>query len=486
MSSAAYRSPRIEPLLQPSEEAPAPVPAAPEAVPAPARPVGAASGLPLPPGPGFDAHGADRRARWLGLVAVLVVFAGLGTWAAWAPLDSAAIGQGVISVENYRKAVQHLEGGIVREIKVRDGDSVARDQVLLVLDNTQLTAQLEVQRGQFFALLAREARLEAQRDGAARVAFPRELLAARTDTRAADAMRVQAQTFAARRQSHAGEVTLYQRQIEQLRAKAAGLTSQRTSREELVKSFESERADFEDLVRQGYIDRKRLREMERSLAQSEGQRGALVSDLAATELQVSETEVKILQLEKELQREVAKELAEVQTELAGVRERLRSLTDSVERMLVRAPDSGTVLGLAVHATGAVLRPGERILEIVPRNERLLVEAKLAPQDIDQVRPGQGAEVRFSNSKARELPRIDGRLMSVSADRLLDDGDGRRTPYYLARVEITPQGLQALQSAGLTLLPGMPAEVLVNTGERTLWQYLVAPFKDTMARSLRQK
>lgn len=442
--------------------------------------------LPEPPLPLLDARRADRRARRLGLATVLLVFGGLGLWAALAPLDSAVIGPGVVSVENYRKTVQHLEGGIVREIKVRDGDTVERDQALMVLDNTQPKAQLEVQRGQFFALLAREARLVAQRDGVGRVAFPADLLATGNDTRAADAMRVQVQTFNARRQARAGEVALYQRQIQQLRAKASGLAAQRTSRDQLVKSFEHERADFAALVEQGYAERQRLREMERNLAQSEGQREALASELATTELQVSETEVKILQLDRELQRDVARELAEVQTELGSVRERMRSLTDALARTVVRAPEGGVVIGMAVHTAGAVIRPGERLLDLVPRNERLIVEARLAPQDINQVRVGQTTEVRFPSFKARDLPRIDGLLVSVSADRLVDDAEGHRAAYYLARVELTPQGLQALLSARLALLPGMPAEVLVNTGERTMWQYLVAPLKDTVAHSFRQK
>ena len=291
-----------------------------------------------------DAAPGDRRFRMIGIGAVLLVFGGFGTWAAVAPLSSAAIGQGVISVENYRKTVQHLEGGIIRDIKVRDGEVVAKGQVLLILDDTQPKAQLEAVRGQLFAALAREARLVAQRDGLARVIFPQELAGERKDTRAADAMRVQLQTFTVRKLAHDGEAMLYDRQIQQLRAKAAGIMAQRKSREQLVASYESERVDFEALVREGYAERQRVREMERNVAQSEGQRSSLVSDLAATELQISETQVKTLQLGKELQREVAKELAEVQGELSAVREKFRSLQDTVERTVIRAPGAGMVLG----------------------------------------------------------------------------------------------------------------------------------------------
>jgi epimerase transport system membrane fusion protein len=428
---------------------------------------------------------SDRRFRRIGIVSVLVVFGGFGTWAALAPLSSAAIGPGVISVENYRKTVQHLEGGIVREIKVRDGELVVKDEVLITLDDTQPKAQLEVLRGQLFALLAREARLVAQRDAATRVSFPIELTDARSDSRSADAMRVQEQTFRVRKQAHDGEVTLYQRQIQQLHAKAAGLVAQTKSREQLVASFESERVDYEALLQQGYAERQRVREMERNVAQAEGQRSSLISDIAAAELQVSETQVKILQLGKELQREVAKELADVQGELAAVREKMRSLDDMVQRTVLRAPEAGMVLGLAVHTLGAVVRPGERILDIVPQDEKLIVEAQLSPQDIDQVRTGQMAEVRFPAFKQRDLPRIDGKLISLSADRLVDENQGQKMPYYLARVEISAAGTKALADAKLALLPGMPAEVLVNTGERTMLQYLLAPLSHTVARSFRQ-
>lgn len=436
------------------------------------------------PAPAQAAPG-DRRFRLIGMITVLLVFVGLGAWATLAPLSSAAIGSGVISVENYRKTLQHLEGGIVSEIKVRDGDQVDRDQVLVVLDATQATSQLEALRAEWYQALAREARLVAQRDAQTRISFPRELSEAGKDPRAADAMRVQQQTFMARRQARDGEAALYQQQIRILNSKARGLSAQLAGREQMVKSYEAERVDFAALVEEGYAERQRLREMERNLAQSEGQRGELLSDLAATELQISETRLKIVQLDKEMQREVAKELAEVQAELSALREKLRSLSDTVARTVMRAPVSGRVLGLGVHTVGAVIRPGDRILDIVPLAEKLVVEAQLAPNDIDQVRVGQTAEVRFPAFKMRSLPRVDGRVISVSADRLVDEQGGQKVPYYLGRVEISDAGLRALTAARLDLMPGMPVEVLVNTGERTLLQYLLVPLSDVAARALKE-
>ncbi|MGX2032779.1 HlyD family type I secretion periplasmic adaptor subunit [Methylocaldum gracile] len=422
----------------------------------------------------------DRRFRRLGFLVVFAVFGGLGTWAAVAPLSSAALAPGVITVENYRKTVQHLEGGIIKTIRVRDGDSVEKDQVLATLDDTQPRAQLEVLRGQYYIAAAREARLIAQRDGLNEVRYPPNLLVHADDPRIDDAIRIQNHTFTVRKTAHDGEISLYRRQIEQLRAKLKGLQAQITSRDRLVKSFRHELEDFEALLKEGYTEKQKVRELERNLAQSEGQRGELASELAATELQISETELKILQLQKELQREVAKELGEVQAALFELREKIQSLESTVARTVVKAPEPGMVLGLSVHTLGGVIQPGGKILDIVPQDERLVVEARLSPQDIDRIQLGQMAEVRFTAFKSRDTPKIEGKLMVVSADRLVDEQT--QTSYYLARVEITPEGLQDLARQKLDLVPGMPAEVLINTGERTLFEYLTDPFVNTVTRS----
>lgn len=437
-----------------------------------------ASGYPIPQAIPAD----DRRLRRAGIIVVLSIFGGLGVWATLAPLSSAALAPGVITVENYRKTVQHLEGGIVKTIQVRDGDSVAKDQVLMMFDDTQPRAQLEVLRGQYFISVAREARLIAQRDGLEQVQYLPELLERRDDLRVEDAIRMQSQTFKVRKLAHEGEVTLYERQIEQLRAKAEGLRAQKRSRDQLVSSYGGELEDFQTLLQEGYSEKQKVRELERNLAESQGQRGELTSNLAATELQISETELKILQLEKELQREVAKELSEVQADLFELREKLQSLEDMVERTVIKAPESGMVLGLSVHTLGAVIPPGGKILDIVPQNGKLIVEAKVSPLDIDRVQLGQKAEVRFSAFKSGTTPKTEGSLIAVSADRLVDENDEEKEPYYLARVEITPTGLQDLALSKLDLVPGMPAEVLINTGERTLLQYLMDPIMNSFARS----
>ena len=423
----------------------------------------------------------DTTLRRLGLFLVIAIFGGLGSWAALAPLSSAALAPGQITVENYRKTIQHLEGGIVDQILVRDGDLVKKDQVLLTLSDTQYRAQLEVLRGQYLITLAREARLVALRDGAAQISFAPDLLKARGDARAEDAMRVQSQTFQARRQAHENEISLYQKQIAQLKAKLRGLEAQKTSRDLLVRSFEAELRDYQKLLEQGYTEKQTVRDLERRYADSVGNSGELQSNLAAAALQINETELKILQLKKELQREVIQELAEVQATLFELHEKIHALTKTVERTVIRAPEPGKVLGLRVHTLGGVIAPGNPILEIVPQNETLLIEARVSPMDIDRVRAGQSAEVRFSVFKSKDLPRIEGQVTGLSAD-ILTSEDGQNA-YYLARVAVNTEGLDILARQKLELLPGMPAEVLINTGKRTLFQYLADPLSDSFSHAL---
>jgi len=433
----------------------------------------------------------DRAIRLQGLALVLVVFGGFGTWASLAPLMGAALAPGVMTVEHYRKTVQHLEGGIVRTLDVHDGDSVQQGQVLATLDDTQSRSQLEIFRGQLYSRIAQEARLAAQRDGLRSVNYPRELLAHRGDPRVQEAIQLQNQTFQVRQAATDGETAVYRRQIDRLRAKVEGLQAQKHSKNRLVDSYSGALADFKSLLQEGYTEKQKVDELERALAQSEGQREELVSDIAESELQIAEIELKILQLQKDIQREVAKELSDIQAESFGLREKVQLLESTENRTVIKAPVSGMVLGLAVHTIGAVISPGGRLLDIVPKDQKLIIEAQVAPTDIDRVKVGQLVEVRFSAFKTRDVPKIMGTLISLSADRMDQasadsrnsrGSSGGNAPYYLVRVAVSSEGLEALSAAKLELVPGMPAEILINTGERTLVQYLVKPLTDSFKRA----
>ncbi|MBH0208333.1 MAG: HlyD family type I secretion periplasmic adaptor subunit [Nitrospira sp.] len=433
----------------------------------------------------------DRAIRWQGFTLVLVVFGGLIPWASLAPLTSAALAPGVITVEHYRKTVQHLEGGIIRTLDVHDGDFVQQGQVLATLDDTQSRAQLEVFRGQLYMRIAQEARLAAQRDNLPSVHYPQELLEHRDDVRVQEAIRLQNQTFQVRQAANDGETAVYRRQIERLRAKVEGLRAQKRTKDHLVDSYREALTDFESLLHEGYTEKQKVEELDRALAQSEGHRVELMSDIAGSELQIAEIELKILQLKKDLQREVAKELSEIQAESFGLREKVQVLDSTVSRTVIKAPVAGMVLGLAVHTIGAVIPPGGHLLDIVPKDHKLLIEAQVSPIDIDRVKIGQLAEVRFGAFNTRDVPTIMGTLISLSADRMASDNAGAKNSkesggdnaaYYLVRVAVSPEGLEALSAANLELVPGMPAEVLINTGEQTLVQYLAKPMTDTFKRA----
>ncbi len=423
----------------------------------------------------------DRPIRRFGYLMIVLVFGFLGGWSVLAPLGSAALAPGSVTVEGYRKTVQHLEGGIVKAIHVRDGDNIVKGQVLVELEDTSSSAQLETLRGQLFSALAREARLTAERDGKPTVTYPSDLKNAVNDPRALEAMRVQDQSFNVRKRSRDGEMEIFKEQRRQLVTKIEGIKSQRASRKSLAASLSKDLVDFRAMLEEGYVEKQKVSELERRLAEAEGDEGDFAANIATAQTQISEIALKILQIDKEFQREVIEELSKVQAELSELREKTQWLEDTVTRTVIKAPESGMVLGLTVHTLGAVIAPGGHLLDIVPQQEKLVVEAQVSPIDIDRVHIGQTSEIRFSAFKSAITPKVAGRLITLSADRLTDEKN--EVSYYLARVEVDKTGLEDLRKRGLILLPGMPAEVLINTGDRTFFEYLMQPLSNIFARSL---
>ena len=434
-----------------------------------------------PPALDINDYADDRAISRFGYLLIIIVFGFFGAWSVLAPLSSATLAPGTVTVEGYRKTVQHLEGGIVKSILVRDGDTVSKGQTLLELEDTSSRAQLETMRGQLYSALAREARLVAERDGKTKVVYPEQLKQAAADDRVQELMRVQDQSFAVRQRSRNGEIGILTEQRRQLAARIAGIRAQKNSRNNLVASLNQELVDFRAMLKEGYIEKQKVTELERRLAEAEGDEGDFSANLATAQTQISEVDLKILQIEKEFQRDVIDELGKVQAELSELREKTEWLTDTAARTTIKAPEAGMVMGLTVHNLGAVIPPGGHLLDIVPQQEKLIVEEQVSPLDIDRVHIGQATEIRFSSFKSAKTPKISGHLVALSADRLTDDKN--QNSYYLARVEVDSEGLQDLQSKGMTLVPGMPAEVLVNTGDRTFFQYLMKPLTNIFARSL---
>lgn len=420
---------------------------------------------------------ADRPRR-VGVFVVVVTFGIFGVWSLIAPLQSAALAPGTVMVKGSRKNIEHLEGGIVSELPVKDGDSVEAGDLLIRLDDTQVRAQLEIAMGQFYAVKALEARLQAERDNADAVIYP-ELIYQGGDPRAQDAMVSQNLVFQASRNARLGEMEVLQQRIGQLEEQIKGTQALQAGKQALVQSYGEEIKDYSELLEEGFADKQRLRELERSHARTEGEVAEHLSSVARLEMQIGETRLQILQLDKEFHTAVVDELGKTQIEIYDLDERIRAAADRADRTEIRAPVAGIIIGKTVNTIGEVVSPGESLLYVVPQNGELIIEAQVNPNDIDRVHNGQSADIRFSAFKSQTTPVMDGVVISVSADALTNEQQG--THYYLARVELSPEGLEML--ADLILVPGMPAEVLINTGSRTLFQYLTQPIRNAFARSL---
>jgi epimerase transport system membrane fusion protein len=348
---------------------------------------------------------------------------------------------------------------------------------LLILDDAQIKAQLEIARGQNITLAAQVARLRAERDQLKKIDYP-EILNDTSDPRTTEAKAAENNVFNSHKISHEGEISVLNQRISQISSKIHGLQGQIDSKKLLVASYSEEIHDLKELLAEGFADKQRLRELERNHAMQIGEIAQLNAEIATNQMLISETRLQILQVQKQFQEEVAGKLSEAQALLNDANERVAATKDKLERVVIKAPASGMVLGLAAHTENGVITPGHPILDIVPQDAELVIEARVSPMDIDRVIVGLQAEVRFSAFKQSKTPKMDGKVINISPDRLTDEKTG--DAYYLARVELTPGSRKKL--GDLQLLPGMPAEVLINTGERTLFQYLAQPATNFFARS----
>ncbi|MBA1193698.1 HlyD family type I secretion periplasmic adaptor subunit [Pseudomonas entomophila] len=424
-----------------------------------------------------DMPTSDRGIRRIGLTIVLVTFGIFGTWAAFAPLSNAVHGSGFVTVQSYRKTVQHLEGGIVKELLVRDGDSVKKGDPVIVLDESQLSAEYESTRNQLIVARYKEARLRAERDQLDAIP-PVELKGTDSD-RAKEALAGEQQVFVSRKASRLGEISVHREQISQLKAQIGGLEEMIRTKQGLEKSYSGEIKQLKDLLAQGFVDNQRLLESQRKLDMLRTEMADHKSTIAKTKLQISETELQIVQLDKKFSADVADELAQVQAQVFDLQEKEAALQDRLSRIVIRAPESGMVLDMKVHTIGGVVQAATPLMDIVPITSDLVVEAKVAPNDIDRLELGKTADIRFSAFNNATTPVIEGKLTRISADRLTDERSG--DPYYLVRVKVTDDGMKKL--ANRKLQPGMPAEVLINAGDRTMLEYLLKPARNMFATSM---
>lgn len=418
-----------------------------------------------------------------GSAVTLVAVLGLGAWGGMAPLHSAAIASGQVVVQGNRKTIQHLEGGIVREILVRDGDRVAAGDVLIRLDDTKARTSLDALVARRVALLAREARLVAERDGRDTIAYAAELLkAAAREPAAAEAMAGQNRIFAARRQWLEGQTAILRQQIGQSHQEIVALRAQIESETRQLEYINEEIEGVKTLVDKGLERKPRLLSLQREAQRIAGNRGEHLAMTARAEQRIGEAELQIADLQNRRIDEIARELRDVQGELFELTEKIAAARDVLERVEIRAPHDGIVMASKVHTPGGVIQPGDAVLELVPQNDGLIIEARVRMDDIDAVHVGLPAQVRLTAYKQRTTPTVEGTVRDVSADRLADSRTGEM--FFLARVAVDPQSLKSLPH--VQLYPGMPADVLIMTGERTALDYMLAPITQSLAKAFREE
>ena len=417
-----------------------------------------------------------------GFSVIILTFGVLGGWAATAPLDSAVVAGGLVTSASNRKTVQHFEGGMISEIRTAEGRSVKQGEVLFVLDSTQARAGVEIILNQLHQNLAREARLSAEILGASEIAFPAELDNLKLDPSVIQVLNDQKRQFEERRNSLEGQIAILRSRREQLRTEIEGVDREHKSTIQQVAFLEDELTGLRTLYEKGLQPKSRLLALEREKARLDGNIGRLTAERAKAESGVGEAELQIQQLRQRQQEEVGKELVDVREKINDLRQRLPVARDVFRRLEVLAPTAGTIQNLKFFTTGAVIRAGEPLLDIVPANDDLIVQAHVSPLDVNSVTAGSHSEVRFPSFKSRALPTIFGNVTSISQDRLMDEAT--KQPYFLALIKVDTAHIPEEFRSKLT--PGLNAEIILPTGERTVLAYLIDPLRETLRKTFREK
>lgn len=415
-----------------------------------------------------------------GYVVITSTFVLLGGWSAVARLDSAITAQGVVSAETNRKTVQHLEGGIVREIRVREGQHVNAGQILFRLESTQPKAGFELQRNQLDSSVAQEARLIAERDGKEQISFPKELLDRKDEPNVKRAIADQIAQFQERNGSLQGQTQILDAKIDQYNSEIEGLKQERSGTVNQLKFVNEELVDVHYLFERQLTQKSRLMALEREKSRLEGLIGRSTADESKAQNGIGEARLQIRQLRQKFQEDVANSMLETRAKVNDLREKTRVAEDVLARVDIASPSSGVVQNLRIFTTGGVVKAGEPLVDVLPEHDALIVQAHVQTQDTENLQPGMPAEIRFSSFHSRIIPIIMGRVESISRDRLMDEQT--KQPYFLAQVvaDDIPTNVKERLSAG------MPADIIFPTGERTVLDYLVRPLKDRVRGVMREK
>ena len=425
-----------------------------------------------------------QRYMIVGMVIVGFVTFGIGGWAATSELTGAVIGQGVLVVDSSVKKVQHPTGGVVGELRVREGDKVIAGDILLRLDETQTLANATIVSKSFDELVARQARLEAERDNADQITFPKLLLERTRDpaSEAARAIAAERSLFDLRRQARGGQKAQLKERSAQLQEEIKGYLGQAEAKQREVDFVHKELEGVRTLWEKKLVPMNRLTALERDTARLEGERSQLSGMTAQAKGKIAEIELQIIQIDQDLRTEVGKDLIETRSKISELAERKTAAVDQLYRIDIRAPQTGRVHQLTVHTVGGVISPGEQIMLIVPDADALAVEVKIAPRDIDQVYVGQAASMRFAAFDQKTTPEIEGEVSLVSADLVQEQRTGMS--YYTTRVLLNPEEVARLGNA--KLLPGMPVDVFIKTPGRTALSYLIKPLRDQAERAFKER
>jgi HlyD family type I secretion membrane fusion protein len=423
-----------------------------------------------------------RRYAMLGYVSIALVFGGFGVWASVAPLDRAAVAPGQVTVSGNHKVVQHLEGGIVRDILVKDTQQVKEGDVLFRLQPTEAQANTDMLRKQTDAALAEEARLVAEQTNARAIAFPESVLARRDVPETAKAIADQQRQFIERRNGLINEINILNSQIAQQQQERAGRDRQRASLADQLASYTTEMNNVWPALQKGFYPRNKYLEMDRDRARVAGDLGQAEADVARLDHAIEQIKLQITEAQQKYLSEISQQLDTTRAKLSDIREKLLIAEDVLRRIDIRADRDGVVMNMKVHTIGEVIKPGDTLAEIVPLGEGVDVTARISPRDIESIAVGQKAEVRFPNFSSRATPIVLGKVQSVSADAIMDDAT--KQTYYSARIVIDYSTLPP-EVAG-HILPGMQADVLISTGERTVLEYLVGPLMSALSKTFREK
>jgi HlyD family secretion protein len=425
-----------------------------------------------------------QRYLLVGIVLVMLVTFGIGGWAATTELSSAVIAPGTLVVDSSVKKVQHPSGGVVGELRVRDGTRVRAGDILVRLDETQTKAAASIITKSVDELLARQARLETERDGASEIVFPPALLepARQPDSDAARAITSERSLFNLRRQARGGQKSQLKERSAQLQEEIKGFTGQFEAKKKEVDFVQKELEGVRTLWEKNLVPISRLTALERDAARIEGERSQLTGMIAQAKGKIAEIELQILQIDQDLRTEVGKDLVETRSKLSELAERKTAAVDQLKRIDIRAPQNGVVHQLAVHTIGGVIGPGEQIMLIVPDADTLAVEVKIAPQDIDHIHVGQPAILRFAAFNQHTTPEIKGAVSVVSADLTHDQRTGNS--FYTTRIALKADEVERL--GGAKLVPGMPVDAFVQMGGRTALSYLMKPLRDQASRAFKER